>query len=158
MNDMTFSKNVRLITAFDGGDEMDKKALGSAMKRVLKAVAEELKIPKDGYDVRYNAGGTAVAGDGVLHSDNLYVSMSPDMKDFGILVRTCNGRKDYCGGVNNFISWRTFERFRGARDFATSVKGLLGAGHPLNNQGNNGLAVGGDIYQRLSEGKRVSEL
>jgi hypothetical protein len=41
-----------------------------------------------------------------LHADRLYVQVSQPAtgSDTGILFRTCEGRRDYVGGRNNFAS------------------------------------------------------
>jgi hypothetical protein len=41
-----------------------------------------------------------------LHADRLYVQVSQPAMGFdsGILFRSCEGRRDYVGGVNNFAS------------------------------------------------------
>jgi hypothetical protein len=58
------------------------------------------------FDLRSNAGGVAVYGEVTLHADRLYVQVSQPAtgSDTGILFRSCEGRRDYVGGVNNFAS------------------------------------------------------
>ena len=48
----------------------------------------------------------AVSGEATLHADQLYVQACQPATghDTGILFRTCQGRKDYHGGPNNFAS------------------------------------------------------
>jgi hypothetical protein len=48
----------------------------------------------------------AVSGEATLHGDRLYVQVSQPATraDTGILFRTCEGRRDYTGGRNNFAS------------------------------------------------------
>jgi hypothetical protein len=59
--------------------------------------------------VRSNLGGVAVSGEATLHGQNLYVQICQPATgwDRGILIRTCEGRKDYTGGRNHFapLSW-----------------------------------------------------
>jgi hypothetical protein len=45
-------------------------------------------------------------GEITLHADRLYVQASEPAtgSDTGILFRSCEGRRDYTGGVNNFAS------------------------------------------------------
>ena len=54
--------------------------------------------------MRSNRGGVAVSGEVTLHGQNLYVQICQPATghDSGILIRTCEGRKDYTGGANNF--------------------------------------------------------
>jgi hypothetical protein len=48
----------------------------------------------------------AVSGEITLHADRLYVQASQPAtgSDTGILFRSCEGRRDYIGGRNNFAS------------------------------------------------------
>ena len=48
--------------------------------------------------------GVAVSGEITLHSDWLYIQVSQSVmgSNCGILFRSCDGRRDYVGGVNNF--------------------------------------------------------
>ena len=64
--------------------------------RFMRAVAKELGLAKGTYDVRFCAGGIAVSGDCILHSEGLYLHLN----DFGFYWRTVKGRKDYVGGYN----------------------------------------------------------
>jgi hypothetical protein len=111
MKDSEFRKKMGIIKGAMGQyglGYVDKKALGQAMKSVLRAVAKSEGWQTGEYDVRYNPGGEAVKGDGVLHGEDLYVSVSPDCAGPGVLVRNCRGRKDYTGGPNGWMPWQTF--------------------------------------------------
>jgi hypothetical protein len=48
----------------------------------------------------------AVSREAILHADRLYIQVCQPATshDSGILYRTCNSRKDYVGGPNNFAS------------------------------------------------------
>ena len=76
-----------------------------ARAQLLK-LAEALGLEPHEYDLRSNAGGIAVSGEITLHADHLYVqaSQSATGADTGILFRSCDGRRDYTGGRNNFAS------------------------------------------------------
>jgi hypothetical protein len=54
---------------------------------------------------RHNQGGIAVSGEITLHSESLYVQIA---QTFGslplVMYRTCEGKKDYSGGTNNFCT------------------------------------------------------
>src|ERR1700730_18277026 len=62
--------------------------------------------PPGSYDLRSHQGGIAVSSEAPLHADRLYVQASQSAMghDYGILIRICQGRKDYHGGPNNFAS------------------------------------------------------
>jgi len=87
-------------------DAEAKRAFHSRARRQLKQLAEALGLPPGSYDLRSNPGGIAVSGEATLHADLLYVQACQPATghDSGILFRSCRGRKDYCGGPNNFAS------------------------------------------------------
>lgn len=73
-------------------------------RRQLTALAATLNLSDDQYDLRSNEAGIAVSGEITLHADRLYVQVSQSAmgSNSGILFRSCDGRRDYVGGVNNF--------------------------------------------------------
>jgi hypothetical protein len=75
-------------------------------RRQLRALAAALDLRAGDYDLRSNEAGIAVSGEITLHADRLYVQVSQSCMgpDAGILFRSCRGRRDYVGGVNNFAS------------------------------------------------------
>jgi hypothetical protein len=76
-----------------------------ARAQLLK-LAEALGLDLGDYDLRSNEGGIAVSGEITIHADRLYVQASQPVTraDTGILFRSCDGRRDYTGGRNNFAS------------------------------------------------------
>src|SRR4051794_31178693 len=72
----------------------------------LLKLAEALGLELGEYDLRSNEGGIAVSGEITMHADRLYVQASQPATraDTGILFRSCEGRRDYTGGRNNFAS------------------------------------------------------
>ena len=83
-----------------------KREFHLAARRQLRRLAEALGLAPGSYDIRNNAGGVAVSGEIILHGARVYVQVSQPATghDTGVLFRTCEGRKDYCGGPNNFVS------------------------------------------------------
>ena len=81
-------------------------------RRQLRALAKALDLGDGEYDLRSNEAGIAVSGEVTLHSDHLYVQVSQPAtgSDTGILFRSCEGRRDYVGGVNNFASLDSLHR------------------------------------------------
>jgi hypothetical protein len=75
-------------------------------RRQLLRLAAALGFAPCAFDLRSNEGGIAVSGEVTLHADRLYVQVSQSAMGFdsGILFRSCEGRRDYVGGVNNFAS------------------------------------------------------
>ncbi len=70
----------------------------------LRRLATELSFPPASFDLRSNQGGIAVSGEITLHHERVYVQVcQPATRaDTGILIRTCEGRRDYTGGRNHF--------------------------------------------------------
>jgi hypothetical protein len=87
-------------------DSEAKRRFHRHARRRLLALAAALGLDDGAYDLRSNAGGIAVSGEATLHGDRLYVQVSQPATraDTGILFRTCEGRRDYTGGRNNFAS------------------------------------------------------
>lgn len=88
-----------------------KDQLHRAGKKALKALAVKLELPTDAFEVRSNKGGIAVSGEVTLHTDKLYVQIFESFtgKGLQVMFRTCNGRKDYSGGQNNYATIDQFE-------------------------------------------------
>lgn len=84
-------------------DYVSKRKYHLVSKSQLRKLAQALGLKAGEFDLRSNMGGDAVSGEVTLHTDNLYVQVSQPFADLlGILLRTCKGRKDYCGGPNHF--------------------------------------------------------
>jgi hypothetical protein len=85
-------------------DPEAKRRFHDRARRQLRALAAALDLAAGDFDLRSNEAGIAVSGEITLHADRLYVQVSQSAMGakFGILFRSCRGRRDYCGGVNNF--------------------------------------------------------
>ncbi len=57
-------------------------------------------------DFRFCSGGPAVSGEAIFHSENFYIQIHPDK----ILYRSCKSRKDFCGGMNNWMEVKDLEK------------------------------------------------
>lgn len=90
-------------------DAAQKEAFHREARKQLKKLAQELGFASGSYDLRSNKAGIASSGEVTLHHDDLYVQASQSTmgNDKGILIRTCENRKDYTGGSNHFapLSW-----------------------------------------------------
>jgi hypothetical protein len=85
--------------------EPDRKRRFHTVARArLRRLAAELGFPLASFDLRSNQGGIAVSGEITLHHERVYVQVcQPATRaDTGILIRTCEGRRDYTGGRNHF--------------------------------------------------------
>jgi hypothetical protein len=87
-------------------DSSRKDVFHSRARLQLRRLAVALGLKPGLYDLRSNYGGIAVSGEAILHADRLYIQVCQPATghDSGILYRTCNSRKDYVGGPNNFAS------------------------------------------------------
>jgi hypothetical protein len=84
-------------------------------------LAASLGFAPCAFDLRSNEAGIAVSGEVTLHADHLYVQVSQPAtgSDTGILFRSCEGRRDYVGGVNNFA---TLDLLHRPDDLARRIK------------------------------------
>jgi len=85
-----------------------KKAFHSEARKALARLAEALGYERGDYEIRSNPGGVAVSGDVILHSDELYVTVSCGgfSHNGEIMYRRCNGRRDYTGMRNHYAGIR----------------------------------------------------
>jgi hypothetical protein len=102
-------------------DNAAKRTFYSHALRQLKLLANALGLAPGAYDLRSNAGGIAVSGEATLHGDHVYVQACQPATghDTGLMFRTCQGRKDYHGGPNNFASLDLLNR---PEDLARRIK------------------------------------
>jgi hypothetical protein len=103
---------------------LEKRALGQASKSVLRATAKALGLKTGEYDLRFIRGGSSVHGDATLHTENVYVQVSTDVQS-GVLVRSCQGRKDYQGGANQWIGWEAFLSRRNSDELAVTIRSMI---------------------------------
>jgi len=85
--------------------EPDRKRRFHTVARArLRRLAAALGFPPASFDLRSNQGGIAVSGEITLHHERVYVQVcQPATRaDTGILIRACEGRRDYTGGRNHF--------------------------------------------------------
>lgn len=104
-------------------NEENKKQLHRAGMKALRNLASTLGLSKEEFDVRSNKGGIAVSGEITLHTDKVYIQIFESLNGKGISVmfRSCNGRKDYSGGTNNYVSVEKLE----SPDFLTRLKRMI---------------------------------
>jgi hypothetical protein len=83
-----------------------KRLFHTHARRQLRLLATTLGLATSAFEIRSNQGGIAVSGEVTMHADHLYVQASQPAtgNDTGILIRSCQGRKDYVGGRNHFAS------------------------------------------------------
>lgn len=86
-------------------DEAQKLAFHRAAAKSLKALADYLGWEKSSYRLSSNKAGPAVSGEITLHHERVYIQVSQSMgADHGILLRSCNGKRDYTGGPNGYAA------------------------------------------------------
>ena len=105
-----------------------KAAFHSTGRARMRALAKALNLAPGTYDVRSNQGGIAVSGEVTLHAENVYVQASQSSMgaSMGILIRTCEGRRDYTGGHNNFAP---LDALNDIPALAARVQSVIAAGH-----------------------------
>lgn len=88
--------------AVPGSSKGDFARIG---KQYMRELAAALGLKKGEFDVRFNAGGVAAGGDLTLHTDTLYVSISPrpGAEDGRFMWRRCLGRTDFSGQSNRWL-------------------------------------------------------
>ena len=74
--------------------------------RFFRRAAKTLNLEKDKYEIRFCAGGPAVAGEAIFHTDQGYFAGYVELGR--VLYRKVNGLKDYTGGPNNYFPIRQF--------------------------------------------------
>ena len=96
----------------------------------LRRLAAALEFPAASYDLRSNQGGIAVSGEITLHHDRVYVQVCQPATgaDSGILIRTCEGRRDYTGGRNHFAPLALLDDIPA---LAVRVRSVMAAGAGL---------------------------
>lgn len=84
-------------------DDEAKRLFHAEARKALRRLADALGFASADYDLRVCAGGIAVSGEVILHSDQLYVQVSIGGYGLGeIMFRRVTGRSDYVGGRNNW--------------------------------------------------------
>ena len=99
----------------------DRPQLSSREQAVL---AEVLGLPEGSYDLRSNKGGIAVSGEVTLHGENVYIQASQPVAGSpatGLLIRSCDGRRDFTGGPNHFASLAALDSPKGLADYVLRV-------------------------------------
>lgn len=104
-------------------DEAQKAAFHRAAKLRLKDLAALMRWDAGTFDLRSNKAGIAVSGEVTLHHERIYIQASQSCMggDNGILIRTCNGQKDYHGGRNNFAPLRLLDDLEALADQVRKV-------------------------------------
>lgn len=103
-------------------NETNKKKFHSQAKKELKAIAKSMGLNPEDYEIRSNAGGIAVSGEVTLHSKWFYVQVSEMMGRPNVLYRTCNGMKDYSGGMNQYADVESL----GSPQFEGRLRKMMG--------------------------------
>ena len=87
------------------GNDAQKSAFHREARSRLRKLADAMKLDAGSYDLRSNMAGSAISGEVTLHHEKFYLQVSQPSfgGDRGILLRTCEGRKDYSGGRNNML-------------------------------------------------------
>lgn len=99
---LTCTLNAAIMEAHATVDYFTKRDLHKAAKKFFKMFAtSHLGLTLADYEIRSNLGGDAVAGEITLHTDKVYIQIHAEMSP-PVLIRECNGRKDFTGKTNNW--------------------------------------------------------
>lgn len=91
-------------------DYVNKQEYRRLGRKILKELREKLGLNDENCDIRFNPGGIACSGDHTLHGDKIYVALHDNIGSGWFYYRSCKGRKDYCGGHNQIVTWDKFLR------------------------------------------------
>jgi hypothetical protein len=98
-----------------------KQRFHNAARRQLRALAVELVLPANSFDLRSNKGGNAVSGEVTLHGEHVYVQAG--QCGLGLLYRSCKHRRDYTGGPNH---WTPLDMLNRPVELAALISRNLG--------------------------------
>ena len=128
------SPSLRAIAAAGVAGCPDAKvAFHREAKAALKRFAEAFGYGPSDYELRTNMGGPAVGGDTVLHSDDLYLQVSPECcGPSELMFRRCQGRSDYHGMSNN---WARLAELDKPQRLADRIRRELGFPPPVRQNG-----------------------
>lgn len=90
--------------------------------KVLRRLAKDLGLPQGSYEVRYNAGGSAVTGESTLRANGIYVHLGWDFGS-GLYYRRASLDDPY-GARSQNHHWR-YEDFVRWDDFVTVVHRVM---------------------------------
>lgn len=119
------SKLVNLYKRWIKRDPEAKNAWHFEASRMLEAIAREMGLVRgESYDLRSNKAGSAVMGEVTLHTDDVYVEVSGSglMPGHEVMYRVVNGRGDFTGGPNNYM---TFDDVENPKLAAGKIMGLI---------------------------------
>ncbi|MBM3624904.1 MAG: hypothetical protein FJX16_06220, partial [Alphaproteobacteria bacterium] len=73
-------------------DDAQKKLFHQKGRAALRALAKELRLPPNSFDIRSCNGGDAVSGEIILHGESVYIQISQPATgaDSGVLIRSCS--------------------------------------------------------------------
>jgi len=109
-------------------DYEQKELFHRAAKQRLRRLAKELGFDKADYELRSNKAGIAISGEVTLHHNHIYIQVAQSCMgpSADILIRSCEGKRDYTGGANNFLPLWTLDR---TEPLITLVQQLIGGHH-----------------------------
>lgn len=111
-------------------DDAQKRRFHATARSRLKQLAAELHLPPGTFEIRSNRGGIAVSGEVTLHHDRAYVQVGQFglSSGHGILIRTCEDRRDYTGGANHFAALTLLDDIPA---LAATVHAITGVGRTV---------------------------
>jgi len=87
------------LAKVSGYNAQNKEIYRREALKQLKKFADTMSLKPETFNVRFNAGGIAVAGEAILHHDKFYLQIN----EYGVYWRTVKSQKDYLGGPNRWL-------------------------------------------------------
>ena len=130
ISEIEASPSLRAIAAAGvAGCPEAKAAFHREAKAALTRFAKAFGYKPSDYDLRTNMGGTAAGGDTVLHSDNLYLQVTPECcGPSELMFRRCQDRSDYHGMSNK---WARLAELDNPTRLADRIRRELGFPPPV---------------------------
>ena len=105
------------------GNGRRKDHFHRAARAQMRRLADELGLEPGTYEIRSNRGGPAVSGEVTLHHERVYVQASqPPFGGRGLLVRPCEGQRDYTGGRNTLAPLSLLDDVEALADLVREVR------------------------------------
>lgn len=94
-----------------------------AARAQMRRLADELGLEPGSYEIRSNRGGPAVSGEVTLHHERVYVQAAqPFGGGRGLLVRPCEGQRDFTGGRNHLAPLALLDDVEALADLVREVR------------------------------------
>jgi hypothetical protein len=114
MTDKTLNSNLKKLlvlinrgnlNGYSFSNQCGKESFHRLGRSILKAVSEQMDLPKGSFEIRSNKAGMACLGEVTLHADGVYIQLGGSRPSDRFYFRSCKGQKDYTGGANCWMKY-----------------------------------------------------